>query len=94
MFFLGTTIHIEHIHGYTILVHNPNAKEISTEIKETLVNKDTSIKVFLRPDEISHVEEPEFKKHCATYFEKNFEKLAEEEPLFVPWKIPEDQTEI
>ena len=96
MFFLGTTIHIEHIHGYTILAHNPNAKEISTKIKETLANKDTSIKVFLRPDEISHVEEPEFKKQCTTYFEKNFEKLAEEEPLFVPWKIqiPEDQMEI
>ena len=94
MFFLGTTIHIEHIHGYTILAHNPNAKEISTKIKETLANKDTSIKVFLRPDEISHVEEPEFKKQCITYFKNNFEKLAEDEPLFVPWKIPEDQMEI
>ena len=62
IFFLGTTIHIEHIHGYTILAHNPNVKEISTKIRETLANKNTSIKVFLRPDEISHVEEPEFKK--------------------------------
>ena len=50
--------------------------------------------MFLRPDEICHVEEPEFKKQCTTYFEDNFEKLAEEEPLFVPWKIPEDQMEI
>ena len=50
--------------------------------------------MFLRPDEICHVEEPEFKKQCTTYFENNFEKLAEEEPLFVPWKIPEDQMEI
>ena len=50
--------------------------------------------MFLRPDEICHVEEPEFKKQCTTYFENNFEKLAEEEPLFVPWKIPEDQVEI
>ena len=94
MFFIGTGIHIEHIHGYTILAHNPNAKEISTTIKKTLANKDTSIKVFLRPDEISYVEEPEFKKQCTTYFENNFEKLAEEEPLFLPWKIPEDQMEI
>ena len=94
IFFLGTTIHIEHIHGYTILAHNPNAKEISTKIRETLANKNTSIKVFLRPDEISHVEEPEFKKQCITYFKNNFEKLAEDEPLFVPWKIPEDQMEI
>ena len=94
IFFLETAIHIEHIDGYTILAHNPNAKEISAKIKETLANKNTRIKVFLRPDEICHVEEPEFKKQCTTYFENNFEKLAEEEPLFVPWKIPEDQMEI
>ena len=94
IFFLETAIHIEHIDGYTILAHNPNAKEISAKIKETLANKNTRIKVFLRPDEICHVEEPEFKKQCTTYFENNFEKLAEEEPLFVPWKIPENQMEI
>ena len=50
--------------------------------------------MFLGPDEISHVEEPKFEKQCKTYFEKNFQKLAEDEPLFVPWKIPEEQMEI
>ena len=48
----------------------------------------------MSPDEICHVEEPEFKEQCTTYFANNFEKLAEEEPLFVPWKIPEDQMKI
>ena len=50
--------------------------------------------MYLSPDEIYHVEKPEFTKQCSTYFEKNFEKLAEDEPLFLPWKISDDYTEI
>ena len=50
--------------------------------------------MYLSPDEICHVEEPKFTKQCSTYFEKNFEKLAEDEPLSLPWKIPEDYMEI
>ena len=50
--------------------------------------------MYLSPDEIYHVEEPEFTKQCSTYFEKYFENLAEDEPLFLPWKIPDDYMEI
>ena len=94
IFFIETAIHIEHIHGYTILAHNPNATKISATIKETLDNKNTCIGVYLSSDEISYIEEPEFTKQCRKYFEKNFEKLAEDEPLLLPWKIPEDYMEI
>ena len=44
--------------------------------------------MYLSPDEISHVEDTKFSKQCTIYFEKNFQKLAEDEPLFIPWKIP------
>ena len=50
--------------------------------------------MYFSPDEISHVEETKFTKQCTTYFEKNFQKLAEDEPLFIPWKIPGGYMEI
>ena len=90
IFVLETRIHIEHIHGFTILAHRPNAKEIFATIKKTFGDKNTSIGVYLGPDEISHVAEPEFKEQCRTYFKKNFKTLAELDPLILPWKIPED----
>ena len=68
--------------------------EISTAIKETLAKKKTSIRVRLGINEICCVEEPKFTKQCSAYFEKNFKKLAEDEPLSLPWKIPEDCMEI
>ena len=48
----------------------------------------------LGANEIWHVEEPKFTKQCSAYFEKNFKKLAEDEPLSLPWKTPEDYMEI
>ena len=90
IFVLETRIHIEHIHGFTILAHSPNAKEIFATIKKTFGDKSTSIGVYLGPDEICHVAEPEFKEQCTTYFKKNFKTLAELDPLILPWKIPED----
>ena len=57
-------------------------------IKETLAKKKAATRVYLSPDEISHVEDTKFSKQCTVYFEKNFQKLAEDEPLFIPWKIP------
>ena len=94
IFFLETAIHIEHIQGSTILAHNPQANKISTTTKAILANKNTDIGVYLNPDEISHVVEPEFPEQCKKYFEKNFEKLVEDEPLLVPWEIPGEYTEI
>ena len=88
IFVLETRIHIEHIHGFTILAHSPNVKEIFATIKKTFGDKNTSIGVYLGPDEISHVAEPEFKEQCTTYFNKNFKTLAELDPLILPWKIP------
>ena len=94
IFFLETAIHFERIQGYTILAHNPQEKKISTTTKVILANKNTGIGVYLSPDEISHVEEPEFTEQCTKCFEKIFEKLVEDEPLLLPWKIPGDCTEI
>ena len=88
IFILETRIHIEHIHGFTIIAHNPSAEDIFTTIKNTCANRNTRIRVYLRPDEIYHVEEPEFKEQCTTYFRKNFMKLATLDPLILPWKIP------
>ena len=48
----------------------------------------------LGANEIWHVEETKFTKQCSAYFEKNFKKLAEDEPLSLPWKTPEDYMEI
>ena len=90
IFVLETRIHIEHIHGFTILAHSPNANEIFATIKKTFGDKNTSIGVYLGPDEISHVAEHEFKEQCTAYFKKNFKTLAELGPLILPWKIPKD----
>ena len=84
IFVLETTIHIEHIHGFTILAHNPNAKEIFATIKKPFANKNATIGVYLGRHEISHVGKPEFKEQCTTYFKKNFKKLAELDPLILP----------
>ena len=90
IFVLETTIHIEHIHGFTILAHNPNAKEIFATIKKPFANKNATIGVYLGRHEISHIGKPEFKEQCTTYFKKNFKKLAELDPLILPWRILKD----
>ena len=87
LFIPDTAIHIEHIDGYTLLAHNLDASTMSKRIKETLTNKKTSIDVYLGPSEILHFEESKFQERCAMYFEKNFETLAEVDPLILPGKL-------
>ena len=87
LFIPNTAIHIEHIDGYTFLAHNLDASTMSERIKETLRNKNTSIDVYLGPSEILHFEESKFQERCAMYFEKNFETLAEVDPLILPGKL-------
>ena len=86
---LEPVIHIDKIDGYQIFTHNPQAKDISDAIHEVLVNKNTNIKVKLNPIEQDNIEETSFEKHCAEYFEDNFETLATEAPLVLPAKEPE-----
>ena len=91
---LEPVIHIDKIDGYQIFTHNPQAKDISDAIHEVLVNKNTNIKVKLNPIEQDNIEETSFEKHCAEYFEDNFETLATEAPLVLPAKEPEKFKEI
>ena len=90
MFILETAIHIEHVDGYTVLAHNPNVRAMSKRIKETISRKNYTVKMFFSPFERSHTEESKFEEQCTMYFEKNFETLAEDDPLILPRTIPED----
>ena len=89
MFILETAIHIEHIDGYTVLAHNPNVRAMSKRIKETISGKNNTVEVIFSPFETSHTEESKFEEQCTMYFERNFETLAEDDPLILPWRIPE-----
>ena len=90
MSILGTEIHIEHIDGYTVLAHNPKLDVMCEKIKEAIEKKKKLVGVHLSPFEISHTKEAKFKKQCAKYFERNFKVLAKDNPLIIPWKLPED----
>ena len=90
MFILETAIHIEHVDGYTVLAHNPNVRAMSKRIKETISSKNNTVEVFFSPFERFHPEESKFEEQCTMYFEKNFETLAEDGPIILPWRIPED----
>ena len=87
-------IHIDKINGYQIFAHNPKAEDISDAIREILTTKRSSIKIKLNHIEQDNVEEADFEKQCAEYFERNFESLAKEAPLILPCKEPEYFKEI
>ena len=63
---------------------------MSKRIKETISSKNNTVEVFFSPFERSHTEGSNFEEQCTMYFEKNFETLAEDDPLILPWRIPED----
>ena len=80
--------HSEQIDGFTITAHNPNAIDISNNIKKVAKKKDR-IEVFLGPNRKSYVDEPKFTEQCIVYFEEYFETLAHEDPVVLPWKRPD-----
>ena len=90
MFILETAIHIEHIDGYTVLAHNPNVRAMSKRIEETISSKNNTVEVFFSPIERSHTEESKFEEQCTMYFERNFETLAENDTLILPWRLSEN----
>ena len=94
LFIPEDVIHISKISDYQLFAHNAKAKEISDAIHEILKTKETNINIKLNPIKEYNVENMNFDKRCVTYFEENFESLAEEAPIILPCKEPEKFKEI
>ena len=92
--------HHEGIDGFEIIAHDPNAKEISKNVKNILEKKDKEIQVFRPlmkksyPEKISYIDESEFEKECAANFKRYFETAADENPLKIPWGKAEESERI
>ena len=82
--------HNEKIDGFKIIAHEPNANDISNNVKQILANNNKSIEVYLGPHQKSYVGASEFKDQCTSYFERYFEALVKEETQVLPWKIPDE----
>ena len=87
--------HHEEIDGFEIIAHDLNANDISKNVEEILAKKNKeNIKVFLGSGKISHFSKSDFEKECAGNFKRYFEYSAQEDPLRIPWKIPENSKRI
>ena len=75
--------HVEQIDDFAILAHNPDASEISSNIKKLLSEKKNNIEVYRGPHQKSYVGEAKY----TVYFQKYFETLIYEDPQVLPWKI-------
>ena len=75
--------HAEQIDEFAILAHNPDASEVSSNIKKLLSEKKNNIEVYRGPHQKSYVGEAKY----TVYFEKYFETLIYEDPQVLPWKI-------
>ena len=94
MFLSDIAVHTECTDDYTVVAHEPNTMDISERVKDTLACKKTYVEVCFSPFERYLPKESKFKEQCVMYFKRNFEKLAEDNPLILPWRIPEDHIEI
>ena len=94
MFLSDIAVHTERTDDYTVVAHEPNTMDISERVKDTLACKKTYVEVCFSPFERYLPKESKFKEQCVMYFKRNFEKLAEDNPLILPWRIPEDHIEI
>ena len=94
LFILEEVIHINTIDGYQTFAHNPDAENVSNAIREILDSRRSHVKILLNPIKQSIVEEADFEKRCTAYFEGNFETLATETPLVLPYKEPKNFKEI
>ena len=90
LFVLENLIHTEQIDGFTITAHNPNAIDISNDIKEVLAKKKNTIEVYRGPHQKSYVDQLKFTNQCTVYFKRYFETLVEEDPQVLPWKRPDE----
>ena len=63
---------------------------MSERIKEAISNKISTVEVFFSPFKRSHTEDSKFEEQCKMHFERNFETLAEDDPLILPLKIPKN----
>ena len=86
-------IHINTIDGYQTFAHNPDAENVSNAIRE-IASRRSRVKILLNPIKQSIEEEADFEKRCTAYFEGNFETLATETPLILPYKEPKNFKEI
>ena len=90
LFIVEKVNHREQTDGFVIIAHDPKANNIIKNVKEILANKNKEkIQVFYGPDGISSFDESEFEKECAENFKRCFETSIDEDPLRIPWKIPE-----
>ena len=94
MFLSDIAVHTERTDDYTVVAHEPNTMDISERVKDTLACKKTYVEVCFSSFERYLPKESKFKEQCVMYFKRNFEKLAEDNPLILPWRIPEDHIEI
>lgn len=78
--------HAEQIDEFAILAHNPDACEVSSNIKKLLSEKKNNIEVYRGPHQKSYVGEAKY----TVYFQKYFETLIYEDPQVLPWKIPDE----
>ena len=90
LFIVEKVNHREQTDGFVIIAHDPKANDIFNNVKEILAKKNKEkIQVFYGPDGISSFDESEFEKECAENFKRCFETSIDEDPLRIPWKIPE-----
>ena len=88
LFLIEPTSHSQHIHGFKVIVHEPNANNIVQNVQKTLGKENKPSIVHLSPHQLSY--EYEFKEQCTAYFVRNFETLAHEDTQVLPWKTPDE----
>ena len=94
LFILEKTHH-EKIEGFEIIAHDLNANYISRSVKEILAKKNKkNIAVFLGSRKVSYFNKSDFEEECARNFKRYFESSAQQDPLTIPWKIPEKSKKI
>ena len=87
-FLTETTSHSQHIYGFKVIVHEPNANNIVQNVQKALGKENKPSIVHLSPHQLSY--DYEFKEQCTAYFVRNFETLAHEDTQVLPWKTPDE----
>ena len=88
LFLIETASHSQHIHGFKVIFHEPNANNIVQNVQKTLDRENKPNIVYLGPHQHSY--EYKFKEQCIAYFARNFETLAHVDTQVLPWKAPNE----
>ena len=86
IFFLEQLPHNIEGNGYEIFVHNPDDKNIFKSIADFGGRSESEIQVnvALSPNKLTKLPISELQMVCCNYFNKNYLKLAEGDPLLLP----------